>query len=101
MFLRIELATIGARTKRSKNASPTNVRFGSKADILRGLRDVRFNGIANYRDVRSGLEADILRRLQPVIGPPTRPLLLRDWEPNDAATLWEHQIASDAMSLDA
>jgi hypothetical protein len=28
-------------------------------------------------------------------------LLLRGWEPNDAATLWELQIASDAMSLDA
>jgi hypothetical protein len=25
----------------------------------------------------------------------------RGWEPNDAATLWERQIASHAMSLDA
>jgi hypothetical protein len=28
-------------------------------------------------------------------------LVPRCWEPNDAATLWELQIASDAMSLDA
>jgi hypothetical protein len=28
-------------------------------------------------------------------------LVSRCWEPNDAATLWELQIASDAMSLDA
>ena len=32
---------------------------------------------------------------------PIPALLLRGWEPNDAATLWELQIASDAMSLDA
>ena len=32
---------------------------------------------------------------------PMPTLLLRGWEPNDAATLWELQIASDAMSLDA
>jgi hypothetical protein len=40
-------------------------------------------------------------QIAPVIRPPIQAPLLHGWEPNDAATLWELQIASDAMSLDA
>jgi hypothetical protein len=40
-------------------------------------------------------------QIAPVIRPPIQAPLLHGWGPNDAATLWELQIASDAMSLDA
>jgi hypothetical protein len=39
--------------------------------------------------------------IAPVIGPAMPAFVPGGWEQNDAATLWELQIASDAMPLDA
>src|SRR5262249_14086534 len=71
-----------------------NVRFvllcGLKSDISRGRRSAmsRHSPLTTFQ-------------IAPVIRPPIQAPLLHGWELNDAATLWELQIASDAMSLDA
>ena len=71
-----------------------NVRFGPlcglKSDIPRGPRSAmrRHSPLTTFQ-------------IAPVIRPPIQAPLLHGWELNDAATLWELQIASDAMSLDA
>ena len=71
-----------------------NVRIGPlcglKSDISRGPRSTmsRHSPLTAFQ-------------IAPVIRPPIQAPLLHGWELNDAATLWELQIASDAMSLDA
>jgi hypothetical protein len=71
-----------------------NVRFAPlcelKSDISRGQR----NGMSRHSPLTTF-------QIAPVIRPPIQAPLLHGWELNDAATLWELQIASDAMSLDA
>jgi hypothetical protein len=71
-----------------------NVRIGPlcglKSDISRGRRSAmsRHSPLTTFQ-------------IAPVIRPPIQAPLLHGWELNDAATLWELQITSDAMSLDA
>lgn len=64
-----------------------------KADIHRQIRHVRFVPQADYLPLTAFFA--------PVIGPEIPPFVPRGWERNDAATLWEFKIASDAMPLDA
>ena len=70
------------------------IRFGPfcglKSDISRGQRSAmsRHSPLTTFQ-------------IALVIRPPIQAPLLHGWELNDAATLWELQIASDAMSLDA
>jgi hypothetical protein len=54
-----------------------------------------------YRSAMSRHSPLTTFQIAPVIRPPIQAPLLHGWELNDAATLWELQIASDAMSLDA
>src|SRR5262249_5538818 len=72
---------------------PLNVRFARKRTSIRALA-MSHKAMSRHSPLTTF-------QIAPVIRPPIQAPLLHGWELNDAATLWEPQIASDAMSLDA
>jgi hypothetical protein len=89
--------------------SSADVRFGSKADSEARQSDVCFTPKSGHRETPLGCPLCAKSGLLAIDGiancachrTADASASAAWWEPNDAATLWEHQIASDAMSLDA